>query len=348
MKTVEAEVDITFGSEMADIVVYKRSTRGIVEYGKEGEPREHQAMANKPTKHINMGDDESQSSTDVEIKGRSSSVSFEGCRQFADALHWETDIGASLTTTTQQLEALELQSRSCRTTSDHVPGDVEPVTGSEVRQTANSQEARSHNVAFPNEGQPNNFGTVVPGVYRSSYPQTEDYPFLQKLGLKTVVTLVHKDFPVGYRAFLRKNDIRHHVFDMTGTKKATIPPELMKNILQLVLDQRNYPLLIHCNHGRHRTGCVVAAVRKFSGWDDTPIIDEYKAYAEPKVRDCDLDYISAFNVREMSNLWAKEDITWFGNTNRIRLTCFSLVAVLVWIVSQGKLTNQRNTLTGQT
>lgn len=66
-------------------------------------------------------------------------------------------------------------------------------------------------------------------------------------------TLVHKDFPAGYKAFLRKNDIKHHVFDMTGTKKATIPPELMKNILQLVMDQRNYPLLIHCNHGRVRT-----------------------------------------------------------------------------------------------
>lgn len=36
-------------------------------------------------------------------------------------------------------------------------------------------------------GQPNNFGTVVPGVYRSSYPQEADYPFLQKLGLKTIV-----------------------------------------------------------------------------------------------------------------------------------------------------------------
>lgn len=36
-------------------------------------------------------------------------------------------------------------------------------------------------------GQPVNFGTVVPGVYRSSYPQEADYPFLQKLCLKTIV-----------------------------------------------------------------------------------------------------------------------------------------------------------------
>lgn len=40
-------------------------------------------------------------------------------------------------------------------------------------------------VAIP--GQPLNFGTVVPGVYRSSYPQEADYPFLEKLGLKTIM-----------------------------------------------------------------------------------------------------------------------------------------------------------------
>lgn len=44
-----------------------------------------------------------------------------------------------------------------------------------------------HYVDAQTEGKPINFGTVIPGVYRSSYPQTEDYPFLQKLGLKTVV-----------------------------------------------------------------------------------------------------------------------------------------------------------------
>lgn len=36
-------------------------------------------------------------------------------------------------------------------------------------------------------GQPLNFGTVVPDVYRSSYPQEADYPFLEKLGLKTIM-----------------------------------------------------------------------------------------------------------------------------------------------------------------
>jgi hypothetical protein len=37
------------------------------------------------------------------------------------------------------------------------------------------------------KGRPVNFGTVMPGFYRSGYPQTEDHEYLKSLGLKTIV-----------------------------------------------------------------------------------------------------------------------------------------------------------------
>ena len=40
---------------------------------------------------------------------------------------------------------------------------------------------------IPVEGRPKNFGVVVPGVYRSGFPQSEDYPFIEGLKLKTMV-----------------------------------------------------------------------------------------------------------------------------------------------------------------
>jgi tyrosine-protein phosphatase SIW14 len=40
---------------------------------------------------------------------------------------------------------------------------------------------------LPAAGRPLNFGVVVPGVYRSSFPQAEDYAFVEGLKLKTVV-----------------------------------------------------------------------------------------------------------------------------------------------------------------
>lgn len=44
-----------------------------------------------------------------------------------------------------------------------------------------------HEKSLPVEGRPANFGVVVPGVYRSSFPQSKDYGFIETLGLKTIV-----------------------------------------------------------------------------------------------------------------------------------------------------------------
>lgn len=38
------------------------------------------------------------------------------------------------------------------------------------------------------EGHPTNFGIISPGaIYRSSFPQPDDYPFLASLKLKTIL-----------------------------------------------------------------------------------------------------------------------------------------------------------------
>ncbi len=39
-------------------------------------------------------------------------------------------------------------------------------------------------------GRPVNFGTVIPDVYRSGFPQTEDLAFLKTLGLKTILYVI--------------------------------------------------------------------------------------------------------------------------------------------------------------
>lgn len=39
----------------------------------------------------------------------------------------------------------------------------------------------------PLNGRPLNFGVVLPGVYRSSYPKAEAFAYLQGLKLKTLV-----------------------------------------------------------------------------------------------------------------------------------------------------------------
>lgn len=50
----------------------------------------------------------------------------------------------------------------------------------------------------PLNGRPLNFGIVVPGLYRSSYPKPSDFEYIKSLKLKTVVyvstSLLHDSY----------------------------------------------------------------------------------------------------------------------------------------------------------
>ncbi|SZF05767.1 unnamed protein product [Blumeria hordei] len=152
---------------------------------------------------------------------------------------------------------------------------------------------------------PINFGAVAPGIFRSSLPLAENFEFLRSLGLKTILSLVHKDFTPEFHQFVQTNDINHKVIDMIGTKKLKISELMMKSILHIVMNKANHPILIHCNHGRHRTGCAVAAFRHTTGWGLSKILQEYSEFATPKIRDCDVQYISNFDVSTLGEILSK-------------------------------------------
>jgi tyrosine-protein phosphatase SIW14 len=99
---------------------------------------------------------------------------------------------------------------------------------------------------------PANFGVVVQGsIYRSSYPQVEDLPFLKSLGLRTILTLVPEQISPEYRRFMEDNRIQHFQVHIPANKGSIkINACEMTRALEIVLDRRNHPMLIHCNKGK--------------------------------------------------------------------------------------------------
>ncbi|KAI6248009.1 putative tyrosine-protein phosphatase DSP2 [Erysiphe necator] len=152
---------------------------------------------------------------------------------------------------------------------------------------------------------PNNFGIVAPGIYRSGFPKTEDFPCLGNLHLKTILSLVKKDFSPEFQNFIERNNINHMVIDMNGTKKVEISEIMMRHIMNIILDYSNYPILIHCNQGRHRTGCAIAVLRHVQGWDLRKILQEYRYFAAPKERNCDIEYIADFKKNSLGHFAMK-------------------------------------------
>lgn len=80
----------------------------------------------------------------------------------------------------------------------------------------------------------------------------------------------------------------------------------------------------------------MGVVRKVSGWDLNNILDEYRSYAEPKVRECDIKYITGFQLIEISNLFRNPG--WQHRTrNFLKATLFAFVVLAIWLFSGSRM-----------
>lgn len=116
---------------------------------------------------------------------------------------------------------------------------------------------------------------------------------------------------------------------------------MISSILAVVLDEQNYPLMLHCNHGKHRTGCVVAVMRKVSGWNLQRVLDEYELYAAPKLRECDVEYISAFQTASLQGFGGTELSSRFSSRVQartfLRTLAFSTFVMFLWLISGSQM-----------
>jgi len=107
-----------------------------------------------------------------------------------------------------------------------------------------------------------------------------------------VVYLCPEEYPETHLRFLEAEGIALHQFGMTGNKDLDeMPEEVIQRALDVVLDCANHPVLIHCNQGKHRTGCLVGCLRRMQRWSMIAIFDEYRRFAADKARVVDLQFI---------------------------------------------------------
>ncbi|KAI9754261.1 MAG: hypothetical protein M4579_004792 [Chaenotheca gracillima] len=149
-----------------------------------------------------------------------------------------------------------------------------------------------------------NFAQVMPGIYRSSFPQDADLPNLSTFQFRTIITLVEKSYTEAGKRFIKANDIEHIRIVLPGNKGDSIKmkPEQMLEVLETVLDPNCQPVLIHCNQGKHRTGCVVGCIRMAQKWPISNILDEYQKYAGPKARKLDELFVREFDEAALAEV----------------------------------------------
>lgn len=150
---------------------------------------------------------------------------------------------------------------------------------------------------------PENFSFVISRIFRSSFPVQENFEFLETLKLKSIICLIPDEYPEENVDFLQKNGIQFFQVGLSGNKEpfVKIKPSLIVEALKIVLNPQNQPILIHCNRGKHRTGCLVGCLRKLQKWSLSMIFDEYRKFAYPKERPLDQQFIEMFEDEEIEN-----------------------------------------------
>ncbi|KAI3797736.1 hypothetical protein L1987_32999 [Smallanthus sonchifolius] len=143
---------------------------------------------------------------------------------------------------------------------------------------------------------PINFATVEDRIYRSGFPQSSDFLFLDTLRLRSVICLCVESYPKENLEYLNSRHIRLFQFGIDGTKDANIPKGVITDALKVLIDVRNHPVLIHCKRGKHRTGCLVGCLRKLQNWCLSSVLEEYKVYAGEKSRETDLNFLEKYDV----------------------------------------------------
>lgn len=134
---------------------------------------------------------------------------------------------------------------------------------------------------------PLNFQNVAFGLQRSGHPNERNYEFLRRLGLKTILYLATDDYRSNMSSFAseQKIEVIHLRINVNKEPFAQMEEDQVAQALAHCLDSRLHPMLVHCNKGKYRVGCVIGILRRLQGWSYTSIFEEYARFAGTKALD---------------------------------------------------------------
>ncbi|MEN0106032.1 MAG: tyrosine-protein phosphatase [Pseudomonas sp.] len=167
-----------------------------------------------------------------------------------------------------------------------------------------------------------NLYEMSPTLYRSALPKPQNLALIKELQVRTVVTFVKDDD----RLWLGDSDI--NLINMPLHADRVDDADVLRVLNTLQLAETRGPVLMHCKHGRDRTGLMAAMFRTvIQGWSKQEALSEMlnggygkeddmedaRAYVEQadigKLREaltngrCDTKVISTCYLRPWLNSW---------------------------------------------
>jgi protein tyrosine/serine phosphatase len=121
-----------------------------------------------------------------------------------------------------------------------------------------------------------NFGKVNDHIYRGAQPAEGEYKKLAAIGIKTIIDLRERP-ERDARRFAEDAGLQYINIGLNDRRPPTESEST--HFLQVVNDENNWPVYVHCAGGRHRTGVLLAIYRmEVDGWDARRAYEEMKDY----------------------------------------------------------------------
>jgi protein tyrosine/serine phosphatase len=121
-----------------------------------------------------------------------------------------------------------------------------------------------------------NFGKTNANYYRGGQPEQRDYADLASIGVRTVIDLTH-DGRSDERGLVERAGMKFYRIPLTTSERPS--HAAVTQFLKLVNDSANWPVFVHCQGGRHRTGVMTAVYRMSqNGWTADLAYQEMKRY----------------------------------------------------------------------
>lgn len=172
---------------------------------------------------------------------------------------------------------------------------------------------------------PLKFSMIERNLYRGAYPREVNFPFLETLHLKTIVSLTPKPIteesdPRLYN-FAKENNIRlvHLECECLGKGKKRGVPVKYRTVLETLnymIYSKHLPVFIHCLNGGQVISLVVACLRKLQFWSSITIFNEFINFTS-NITINDRNFVEGFKGEININFDDKSDWLWVGMNKKV-------------------------------